>query len=949
MVTLDFETRSYADLQKVGAWSYSEDATTDVICACWGIDDEPIQTWWPGKHRYNTMPLDLWDALVNGDHIEAHNVSFEYAIWKNVMGPKYGWAMPHEDAWRDLMAVACYYALPPKLDKLAMVLGYEGKDPDGARLISKYSKLHLKTAKPVIPQEDFERFVAYCYKDVQIEQSLSDYLGDLPEREVPVFLLDQKVNRRGLYLDVKGIEAAARIVDQRAEELASEFRSIVGYNPTQRDKVLTWFNSHGLALENLQAETLEEVLEDGELGQGEVRRALEIRVAINKASTKKLDAMARSASPTTRRAYYQTRYHGAQTGRNTGQGLQPLNLNRGFEKLPPEVLVRDIMRGDAQWLDVCYGDAMDAIAKASRHWIMAAPGNKLLSGDFVSIEALVLACLAGEDWKVDMFRNKEPVYERMGDKIHGLPPGTVTKVSHPGERQDGKTCLGAGTRVLTQRGWLPILQVQINDKLWDGESWVSHGGLVFNGVQLVRTLAGVDITPDHLMLVGPSWVDANAVCFSELLLNRSVATAMENLPSWAQSEARKGECWRSGSSVLAAPASIWWTKIISDAGKPHAAQIAREAKLRNGARITLGMPISAQMAGIAADCSTASRLASHAVTQTPATLTTGSEGSQYTLRGAKARRVAARFFSTSWGYRGGITRLWRWIASMWTKDTAPETYAFTHGARVKSEASAYYKPESLHWKPVFDIANAGPRRRFTILSDRGPLIVHNCELAFGYGGGLNAWLNFDSSGRHSDERIHEIKNAWRNEHPMIVKAWREWESEAIAAVRHPGRVTGYRDIGFEMVDEWLSMILPNGKRIWYFKPELRLTMPPWHRPKEKEECREGRCDCTPRPQLSYMAQKFGRWLRVPTYGGKLTENAVQATSRELLVPSAINAEKRGYSVILTVYDEIVSEVPAGFGSVKEFEEVMLEPLAGLTWASGWPIRVDAWSGERYRK
>lgn len=663
MITFDFETKSYADLQKVGAWSYSEDATTDVICACWGIDDQPIQTWWPGKHRYNTMPLDLWDALVNGDHIEAHNVSFEYAIWKNVMGPKYGWAMPHEDAWRDLMAVACYYALPPKLDKLAMVLGYEGKDPDGARLISKYSKLHLKTAKPVIPQEDFERFVAYCYKDVQIEQSISDYLGDLPERELPVFLLDQTVNRRGLYLDANGIEAAARIVDQRAEELASEFRKIVGYNPTQRDKVLAWFNSHGLALENLQADTLEEVLEDGELGQGEVRRALEIRVAINKASTKKLDAMARAISPTTRRAYYQTRYHGAQTGRNTGQGLQPLNLNRGFEKLPPEVLVRDIMRGDAQWLDVCYGDAMDAIAKASRHWIMAAPGNKLLSGDFVSIEALVLACLAGEDWKVDMFRNKEPVYERMGDKIHGLPPGTVTKETHPSERQDGKTG----------------------------------------------------------------------------------------------------------------------------------------------------------------------------------------------------------------------------------------------------------------------------------------------ELAFGYGGGLNAWLNFDSSGRHSDERIHEIKNAWRNEHPMIVKAWREWENEAIAAVRHPGRVTGYRDIGFEMVDEWLSMILPNGKRIWYFKPELRLTMPPWHRPKEKDECRDGRCDCTPRPQLTYMAQKFGRWLRISTYGGKLTENAVQATSRELLVPSAINAEKRGYSVILTVYDEIVSEVPKGFGSAKEFEEVMLEPLAGLTWASGWPIRVDAWSGERYRK
>ena len=157
MITFDFETKSYADLPKVGAWAYSEDPTTDVICACWGIDYDPIQTWWPGKDQ--GMPADLRDAIEEGQEVEAHNVAFERSIWQNVMVRKYGWIMPQPEQWRDTMAVANYYALPAALDKLSKVLGYEGKDPEGGRLISKYSKLNLKTAKPEIPEDDFEKFV----------------------------------------------------------------------------------------------------------------------------------------------------------------------------------------------------------------------------------------------------------------------------------------------------------------------------------------------------------------------------------------------------------------------------------------------------------------------------------------------------------------------------------------------------------------------------------------------------------------------------------------------------------------------------------------------------------------------------------------------------------------------------------------------------------------------
>ena len=659
-VTLDFETKSYADLKKVGQWVYSEDPTTDVICACWGIDNEPIQEWWPGKGPTLLMPRDLYDAILEGHTVEAHNVSFERAIWTNIMVKKYGWILPDPGQWRDTMAVACYYSLPPALDRLANVLGFEGKDPEGGRLITKYSKLYLKTAKTEIPEDDFKKFVAYCVKDVQIEQSVSDYLGDLPARELPVFLLDQTINLRGLNLDLDGIAKASAIVDQRAESLTLEFRSLTGFNPTQGAKLKDiWFPEQGIELDNMQAKYLKELLEEGDLPSGPARRALEIRLAINKASTKKLDAMARQCSASGR-ALYQTRYHGAGTGRWTGSGFQPLNLNRGFEGVPPDQLVRDVMYGDASWLDIVYGDAMDAVAKASRHWIQAEEGNKIIAGDFVSVEAIILACLAGEQWKIDAFAKGVKIYEYMADKIHDLPAGTVTKKTHPAERKDGKTG----------------------------------------------------------------------------------------------------------------------------------------------------------------------------------------------------------------------------------------------------------------------------------------------ELAFGYQGALGAWLKFDSSGRHTDDRIIEICKAWRSEHPMTVALWKGLQSASIKATR-TGELYTYRDIGFETVDEWLTMILPNGKRLWYWQPQIRSVRPQWCKPATEKACAAGTCGHNFIPALSYMSQKEGQWRRVPTYGGKLTENACQATSREILVPAMERTEALGYQTILTVYDEIVAEVPIGFGSLEEFLAAMAGPLP--SWAEGWPISVDGWEGERYKK
>jgi DNA polymerase len=337
-LTIDFETKSWANLLQVGAWAYSEDATTDVVCLSYGIGNEPVRTWWPtmpnrkGSHPRDEMPGDLRRAVLSGMPVEAHNVAFEWSVWENVLVPKYGWVLPKLEQWRDTMAVACYYALPAKLEQLARALGYPGKNPEGRRLITKYSCLYNKTAKEEIPDDDFKLFVDYCVQDTLLEQAVSDELGDLPDRELPIFQLDLKKGRRGLVLDRRGIAVATQVVEIREAELVKEFERLVGVKPTQLPKFKAWLKEQGIDLPDMRADTIEEALgDDGHIGQGPARRALELRLKVNTASTQKLDAMARHTGPDGT-AKVQTRYHGAAPGRSTGTGFQPLNLTRGVEE-----------------------------------------------------------------------------------------------------------------------------------------------------------------------------------------------------------------------------------------------------------------------------------------------------------------------------------------------------------------------------------------------------------------------------------------------------------------------------------------------------------------------------------------------------------------------------------------------------------------------------------------
>jgi DNA polymerase len=198
-----------------------------------------------------------------------------------------------------------------------------------------------------------------------------------------------------------------------------------------------------------------------------------------------------------------------------------------------------------------------------------------------------------------------------------------------------------------------------------------------------------------------------------------------------------------------------------------------------------------------------------------------------------------------------------------------------------------------------------------------------CDLAFGFGGTRDAWRKFDTT--HSDAAVDKFCAAWRRAHKATVRFWRALKNGLHDAVRTGERGT-LRLLAFDYTDGTLYLTLPSGRRLAY--PEAQI--------KEGERG----------PYIAYKNYEKGRWQDGRGWFGIFVENAVSATSRDLLAAAMQRVEAAGYPVILHVHDELVCEVPEGFGSVEAFRRLVVELPA---WAEGLPIAAEPWTGTRYSK
>lgn len=209
-----------------------------------------------------------------------------------------------------------------------------------------------------------------------------------------------------------------------------------------------------------------------------------------------------------------------------------------------------------------------------------------------------------------------------------------------------------------------------------------------------------------------------------------------------------------------------------------------------------------------------------------------------------------------------------------------------------------------------------------------------------------------------------IKKGWREQNSAIAASWREAERAVREAVETPGTVTEAVRCKFIVRAGYLWMMLPSGRCLAYASPRLsaqvwaciRLDDGQWSDPEvmDREEAEalaargQGKIEGDTSPKVSFLSEDATtkQWRRQALYGGLIVQNATQATARDILVNGLWKAEEAGYPVVLHTYDEMLTEVPNGFGNVKEFERLICELPS---WATGMPLSADGWEGKRYRK
>lgn len=506
----DTETFSEVDIGKCGSYRYIEDNSTEVLLLTYAFGDEPVKC--ADLVSGDPWPEEFLAAYDDPDTLLiAHNCSgFEWPLFNRFLHP-----LPPE-RYFDTMHLAAQCGLPQSLGGAGEAIGLteeQAKIKDGKALI-RYFCTPCKPTKsngqrernlPEHDPEKWTRFKEYAVRDVEamrtIYHHLEQWMPDAAERRF--WALDARINAHGVRIDRKLATNAVLMDAKNKEELTAEAIALTGMeNPKSVSQIKSWlYDQEGKEFPSLNKKVLADVIPA--LKSEDAKQFMALRTELSKSSTAKYNAMLRSMSPKDDHVRGCFRFYGAnRTGRFAGALVQFQNLSKNYDANLDGM--RELVKGGHYTaLKVLYDGVADPLSQLVRTAIIPEEGHKILVADFSAIEARVTAWFAGEEWKLQAFRDGQDIYCATASQMFHVP---VVKHGINGElRQKGKVaelaCIAEGELVLTDRGLVPIQNVTLVHRVWDGREWVTHDGVVCRGEKEVVTYGGLTATPDHMVFI----------------------------------------------------------------------------------------------------------------------------------------------------------------------------------------------------------------------------------------------------------------------------------------------------------------------------------------------------------------------------------------------------------------------------------------------------------------
>ncbi|MDD3238533.1 MAG: DNA polymerase [Lachnospira sp.] len=437
-INIDIETYSGADLTKTGVYKYVDSPDFDVLLFGYSVDRGPVITL--DLKRGEVLPEAIMAGLKDKTVLKyAFNAQFERVCLSKYLGEYL-----EPDSWRCTMVASLYLGLPGSLAAVGVVLGLEKQKLQSGKDLIRYFSMPCKATKVNggrtrnQPEDDIEKwnlYKEYNTRDVETEMEIMEKVGRFP---VPDFLwkqyaLDQRINDMGIELDMQLVQQAIACDEESHNRYMKRAQELTGLeNPNSPIQLKEWLQAQGVNIASLAKAEVADMLKTC---TGDALEVLELRQVLSKSSVKKYVAM-ETCCCNDGRAHGLLQFYGAnRTGRWAGRLIQVQNLPQNH--IPDLKVARDLVKGGLfEAVELLYDSIPDTLSQLIRTAFVPKKGYKFMVADFSAIEARVIAWLAGEKWRLEVFKNNGDIYCASASQMFGVPVEKHGVNSHL--RQKGK-------------------------------------------------------------------------------------------------------------------------------------------------------------------------------------------------------------------------------------------------------------------------------------------------------------------------------------------------------------------------------------------------------------------------------------------------------------------------------------------------------------------------------